>query len=74
MISAVSMTPAAIVDFAFFFEISSMNSLIICCPVSGLFAPKIAATKSNTQGAQHSPNVGLPGRSVTRSDLNTCSA
>jgi hypothetical protein len=68
------MIPAAIVDFEFFFGMQRKNSVISLRPDSGSYAPKMQRTKSNTHGAQDSPNVGLPGASTIFSSLKTASA
>src|SRR5690606_607577 len=63
----------------FFLLISRKNSRIRRSPVSGSSAPKIAPTRSNTNGSHTSPSVGhVPsaflGRSVTCNDFKTTSA
>ncbi|VXD07638.1 hypothetical protein SPHINGOT1_80172 [Sphingomonas sp. T1] len=69
--NSVTMMPAAIVDFEFFLLTSSRNSLIICSPRSGSYAPNTAATKSNSHWSQDSPIVGCPVTSISRSDVNS---
>ncbi|MNR25077.1 hypothetical protein D3C85_1422010 [compost metagenome] len=73
-INTVSMMAAAKVDFEFFLAMSRKNSLIICTPSSGLYAPKIAPARSSVHGSHASPMVGLPGASTIRSRCKTCSA
>ena len=66
-ISAVSMIPAASVDFEFFFGRQTNHSVTRRRPESASYAPKIDATRSNTHSPHASPNVGDPCASTIRS-------
>ena len=64
MMIAVSMTAAATVLLAFFFDTIRKNSLIRRRPLSGSSAPKIDMMKSRVQGSAASPRSGWPVTSV----------
>ena len=73
-IKAVSMMPAASVDFEFFLLINRKNSLIKRFLAAGSYAPKMMATKSNTHALLTAPIFGQPMTSTSASSLNTRNA